>query len=79
MSARIEEALTREARAMKPRIKDAEEASLRFETYYPEAEPRTYKCPACWMLQDRQSLLDPIPAGKDDALRCDECGAEFLV
>ncbi len=79
MSSRIEEALKGEAEWLSKRLTNPEEAAFRLGGYRPRTSPTEYVCPACWVLKGSRSYLDPVSAGKDDAMGCETCGAEFLV
>lgn len=79
MSAKIIASLRHEAEWLSKRLTDRDEAAFRVGGYQPQTGPTTYICPACWVLQAKRSTLDPIPAGREDAMGCDACGAEFIV
>jgi hypothetical protein len=39
-----------------------------------------YQCPNCWVRDEAQSVLVPIPPdAKDDYFRCETCGCEALI
>lgn len=78
---RAELVLRQEAYRIQKASKEPDVMQLRMMGYHPRPElSRPYQCPACWMRNEIHSDLDPIPTGtRDDAFRCDRCGADFLV
>jgi len=39
-----------------------------------------YQCPLCWLQNETQSTLSPVPSvTSDEILRCDACGSEYVI
>lgn len=78
----IEGALLEEARWLVEAVQgvDAQaEARLRLIGFMPRID-HTYQCPACWVRRGQRGDISAIPGNQHfDALRCNSCGAEYLI
>ena len=57
------------------------DAEGRLNSYRPKVGATDYRCPNCWIVDGKPSLLKSIPFERpdEDILRCPTCGRDFSI
>jgi hypothetical protein len=80
LSSEIDEQETRLAE-LKAAREPARTAAMRGDNFAPEIEGYiTYQCPICWVSQNKQADLRPVPSdNSNDLCRCESCNREIEI
>ena len=73
--------LEEQLRQLKARRDGQLDAQTRLGTYRPKVGIAGYKCPNCWIVDGKQTLLNSIPFERpdEDIMRCPTCGDDFGI